>query len=189
MCIRDSHHPASAAVGNAGLGNLLVGDRVGSRNIAWTHDAADVEHAHLRVDAELLRAADHHVSIRQHVSDDRGDGKLDVLGTVDLAVALDLRIGVEVGIGLALVLPACNVHQPVQPELDLRIARATGLVVELGLVLHRNDHRHDVADAPGAGIAVEIRAIVPGRAIADGRAHAGCHRNRFGRRPQAAAHG
>src|SRR5262249_24686417 len=82
-----------------------------------------------------------------------------------------------------------DIREPVETDLDLRIARAIRLVVELGLVLHRDDHRHDVTHAPGARIAVKVSAIVLGRAKADGGMCPRRYGYRIGLRPEPVTHG
>src|SRR5262249_5308001 len=82
------HQAAAAAVGNARLGDLVVGNHVLGRDIDGTHDAGDVQHADLVVHADLLRAADNEIAVGQHVGDNGGHHQLDLLGAFDAAEAL-----------------------------------------------------------------------------------------------------
>ena len=74
---------AAAAIGDAGLGDLVVEDAVVGANIERPHDAGDVEDPDLVVDAHLLRSGDHQVSIRKDLGHNGSDGKMELLRAID----------------------------------------------------------------------------------------------------------
>src|SRR5581483_9115681 len=59
----DLRDTAAPAVGDARFRDLVVGDGVVGGDIARAQHAGDAQHAHLVVDAHLLRAADDEVAV------------------------------------------------------------------------------------------------------------------------------
>src|SRR6185312_12012894 len=90
----DVAHPAASAIGDAGLGDALVGNGVVAVDIGRPDDAGYGEHAQFVVHADLLLAADDEIAVRQHPGHDGGDGKLDVLGPGGMALAVELAVAV-----------------------------------------------------------------------------------------------
>ena len=74
---------AAATIGQAGLGDLGGFKRVVCLDIFRPDDARDDQFADFEVDADFLLALDHEIAIGQHLRDDGGDIRHQLLGAFD----------------------------------------------------------------------------------------------------------
>ncbi|ENN84074.1 hypothetical protein RHSP_71778 [Rhizobium freirei PRF 81] len=154
----------ASAVGDARLGDLVVGNGVLRGDILRPHDTGDVENADFLIHADFLRAADHQIAILENAGDDGGDEQIDLLRTLHLALAVGAGVGARggrrIGFGLHAEDPGGNI--PVHIAF-VRTA-AIGLVVPVRLVVDLDRDGQDVADIEGARVLEERRLrIVPER--------------------------
>src|SRR3546814_18094773 len=76
---------AAAAVGDPGLGHLVVADGVGRGDVGRTDHAADHDLADLEVEAHFLPAVEDHLAVRTFMRAHRGDPQVYILPAVDRA--------------------------------------------------------------------------------------------------------
>src|SRR5690606_2662370 len=67
----DFRYPATTAIGDARLGDPVVGNGVRRTDIGRAHDTCDGQYPEFRIHAHFLRAPDHEVAVRQYVGDDK----------------------------------------------------------------------------------------------------------------------
>src|SRR5262249_5942180 len=168
---------AAAAIGDAGLGDLVVFDRVARAHVLRADDALHRELAQLVVDAYLLLTGDHEVPVRQLIRDDRGDLQLDLLLAVDLAVAGAGTVAGEVdeltriiAVRHDLGCRRLEAEQVRHARCFRPVAGARRVVLELGALVDVDDDGEDVADLRSALVLEEGRgARLPQRGVlADG---------------------
>lgn len=75
---------AAAAVSDAGLGDLFMRDHVGRIDVLAADDAGDLQVAGLKINSHFLMSGNHQITVRQHLSDDRGDLEVDRFVSSDL---------------------------------------------------------------------------------------------------------
>ena len=105
------------------------------------HDPGDGQHAHLAVDARLLRAADQQVAVGQNLGNDGRDEQMQLLGATDrpLALGAGRPAGVEAAGGVAGLIrhaeaAEAEIERRTMP-LALAFLRPAAGVVELRLVV------------------------------------------------------
>src|SRR5581483_5038589 len=93
----DFRDAAAASVGDACLGDLVVGHGVVGGDVARAQHAGHAQHAHLVVHPHLLAAADHEVAVRQHLRHHGRHQQVDAFRAGDRALSLGRRLGLKIG--------------------------------------------------------------------------------------------
>ena len=70
---------AAAAIGDPGLGNLVIADRIVGGDVLLANDAGNLQIAHLEIDARFLPAVDDHITVGQDLGHDGGDAEINGL--------------------------------------------------------------------------------------------------------------
>ena len=70
------------------LATEAEGTHIAGADGARVHLAGEAQHVHVVIDANLLLARDHQMTVGQHSGDDSGDGAAEVIGVLVAALAL-----------------------------------------------------------------------------------------------------
>src|SRR5690606_24365535 len=158
----DFRYPATTAIGNARLGDPVVGNGVRRTDVGRAHDTCDGQYPEFRIHAHFLRAPDHEVAVRQYVCDDSGHVQVQVLRTLDGPAVTRGRLGLDGGGHLACRADIVPAEVGAEAEGALRGAGAVVLVLRTGEVIDLDRHGQEVPNLQRARVDEQpALAVVP----------------------------
>src|SRR5690606_4439068 len=164
----DFRYPATTAIGNARLGDPVVGNGVRRTDVGRAHDTCDGQYPEFRIHAHFLRAPDHEVAVRQYVGDDSGHVQVQVLRTLDGPVGIGLGLGIDRGGPLARRAEIIPAEVGAEAQGALRGAAAVVLVLQTGAVIDLDLHGQYVPNLQRARVGEQpALPVVPKRKALD----------------------